>query len=382
MSPPVDREETAATVPQFVMGNVAAAEGALAVGCRFFAGYPITPSSEVMTTMARRLPEVGGAFLQMEDEIASVSAIIGASWAGAKAMTATSGPGFSLMMEGFGYGVFTETPMVVINVQRAGPCTGQATHIGSGDVLQVKFGSHGDILPIALSPWSVQEMYDQTIRAFNLAERYRVPVFLMADEGVGHLRESVRYHDRFEVVDRVRGEPGDQPFDTEADDGVPPMPVFGDGARLMITGSTHNGEGFRRIDHPEIHDRLVRRLAAKISHHADDIVQVERYDLEDAEIAILAYGFTARAAWAAVRRLRARGVKVGLLRLQTLWPFPEREVAEVGAQVKWMLFPELNLGQLVIPARSATSTEIVSLTQVNGKPITPTTLVQAVEARR
>jgi 2-oxoglutarate ferredoxin oxidoreductase subunit alpha len=364
------------------MGNVACAEGALAVGCRFFAGYPITPSSEVMTTMANRLPEQGGVFVQMEDEIASISAVLGAAWTGVKAMTATSGPGFSLMMEGFGYGMFTETPLVVVNIQRAGPCTGQATHIGSGDVLQVKYGSHGDVMPIALSPWSVQEMYDLTIRAFNLAEAYRVPVYLMSDEGVGHLRESVRYHQGFETVQRRRGGSGDEPFDTPEPDGVPLMPRFGDGAHLLVTGSTHDGRGFRRIDHPQVHDRLVRRLHAKIEGHADDIVRVERYHLEDAEVAVLAYGFTARAAWAAVRRLRERGVRAGMLRLQTLWPFPAKEVAEVGATVKRILFPELNLGQLALPARGATPTEVVSLTQVDGQAITPATIMERLEAIR
>ncbi|MFH2008227.1 MAG: transketolase C-terminal domain-containing protein [bacterium] len=280
------------------------------------------------------------------------------------------------------YGVFTETPLVVVNIQRSSTGTVHATHIGSGDVLQVRFGTHGDILPIALSPWSVQEMYDLTIRAFNLAERYRVPVFLMGDEGVGHLRESAVYHADFGVTDRRRGGPGDEPFDTVEPDGVPPMPRFGDGAKLLVTGSTHDGRGYRRIDHPDVHDRLVRRLHDKLAHRADDIVRVERYDLEDAEVAVIAYGFTARAAWAAVRRLRSRGVRVGLLRLQTLWPFPAQEIAELGSAVKRLLLPELNLGQLVLPARAATRTEVVSLTQVNGLAITPTTIMERLEAIR
>ena len=368
------------------MGNVASAEGALAVGCRFFAGYPITPSSEIMTTLANRLPEVGGTFIQMEDEIASIGAVVGASWAGAKAMTATSGPGFSLMMETLGYAAFTETPLVLVDVQRAGPCTGQATHIGSGDVLQVKFGSHGDVMPIALSPWSVQEMYDLTIRAFNLAERYRVPTFLMADEGVGHLRESALFHGDFEVVNRRRGGPGvepfDAPFEAPGEDGVPPMPIFGEGAKLLVTGSTHDGKGFRKIDHPVVHDRLVRRLTAKIVNAAEDIVRVERYHLEDADLGVIAYGFTARAAWAAVRRLRTRGVKVGLLRLQTLWPFPEAEVRALGWQVKRILFPELNLGQLALLAAAATPTEVVPMSQVNGTSFEPDVLMERLEALR
>jgi len=367
------------------MGNVAAAEGAIRAGCRFFAGYPITPSSEIMNTMAVRLPEVGGAFIQMEDEIASIGAVVGASWAGAKAMTATSGPGFSLMMETLGYAVFTETPLVVIDVQRAGPCTGQATHIGSGDVLQARYGSHGDILPIALSPWSVQEMYDLTIWAFNYSERYRVPCFLMADEGVGHLRENAFFHDDLPLWERPPGSPTDEPFDTPEPDGVPPMPVFGQGANLLITGSTHDGRGFRRIDHPDVHDRLVRRLTAKIANHGEDIIRVEEYFMEDAELAVMAYGFTARAALAAVRRLRDRGRRVGLLRLQTLWPFPTQRVAELGQRVRRILFPEMNLGQLSLVASAAMASapapaEVVPLTQVDGTAIMPSTIMDSLEA--
>jgi 2-oxoglutarate/2-oxoacid ferredoxin oxidoreductase subunit alpha len=322
---------------------------------------------------------VGGTFIQMEDEIASIGAIIGASWAGRKVMTATSGPGFSLMMEGFGYAVMTETPIVVVDVQRAGPCTGQATHIGQGDVMQVKFGTHGDIMPIALSPWSVQEMYDDTIQAFNLAERFRVPVFLMADEGVGHLRETASFHRRFTVTERVRGEPGCQPFGTEALDGVPPMPIFGDGANLLVTGSTHDAAGFRKNDHPAEQDRLVRRLTRKILDRRDEIVAVERIALDDAEVAIVAYGFMARSAWAAVRRLRGRGRRVGMLRLRTLWPFPEREIAELGRSVRRILMPELNLGQLVTVVRAGTPTEVVALNQVNGKAMEPSTIMARLE---
>jgi 2-oxoglutarate ferredoxin oxidoreductase subunit alpha len=370
---------SAATEPQMVMGNIASAEGALAVGCRFFAGYPITPSSEIMAHMATRLPELGGAFIQMEDEIASLSAVVGAAWAGAKPMTATSGPGFSLMMEFYGYGVMTETPLVIVDVQRAGPCTGQATHIGQGDVMQIRYGSHGDILPIALAPWSVQEMYDHTIRAFNLAERYRVPVVVAADEGVGHLREGAIFHRAFEVASRDRGQPGCLPFGTPEPDGIPPMPCFGDGANLLVTGSTHDAAGFRKNDHPKDHDVLVRRLTAKIASHRDDIVEVERIALDDAEIAILAYGFTARSGWAAVRRLRAAGRKVGMLRLKTLWPFPEAEIAALGKQVRRMVFPELNLGQLVTVARASTPTEIVAINQVNGHAMAPATIVRRVE---
>ena len=223
----------------YLSGNEAAAEGALAAGCRFYAGYPITPSSELMERMSVRMGEVGGVFIQMEDEIASISAVIGAAWAGAKAMTATSGPGFSLMQEAMGYAAFTETPCVVIDVQRAGPCTGQATRVGAGDIMQAHWGSHGDYQIVALSPWSVQEMYTLTVRAFNLSERYRVPAVVLAEEAVGHLRETIRVAGRIEVWDRKK-EKGGSPFGTEEEDLVPPMPAFGEGERLAVTGSTHD----------------------------------------------------------------------------------------------------------------------------------------------
>ena len=214
----------------------------MAAGCLFYAGYPITPSSEIMERMALRLRECGGVFIQMEDEIASISAMIGAAWAGAKAMTATSGPGFSLMQEAVGYASFTETPCVIVDVQRAGPCTGQATRVGSGDIMQAKWGSHGDYQAIALSPWSVQEMFDFTIRAFNLSERYRNPALVLADEATGHLRENIQVPRKIEVWDRKKTK-GAAPFGTDEEDGIPPMPAFGEGERLAITGSTHDPLG-------------------------------------------------------------------------------------------------------------------------------------------
>ncbi|MCJ7746164.1 MAG: 2-oxoacid:acceptor oxidoreductase subunit alpha, partial [Desulfobacterales bacterium] len=247
----------------YLSGNEAATEGAIAAGCRFYAGYPITPSSELMERISVRLRDVGGVFIQMEDEIASISAVIGASWAGAKAMTATSGPGFSLMQESIGYAAFTETPCVVIDVQRAGPCTGQATRVGSGDIMQAKWGSHGDYQVIALSPWSVQEMYDLTLRAFNLSERYRVPTMVMADEAVGHLRETINIPEKVEVWNRKKKR-GASPFGTEEEDGVPPMPAFGEGEKLSVTGSTHDAFGFRKTDDPKAHAALVERINQKI----------------------------------------------------------------------------------------------------------------------
>ncbi len=362
----------------YFSGNDAAAEGALAAGCRFYAGYPITPSSEMMERMAARLREVGGVFIQMEDEIASISAVIGASWAGAKAMTATSGPGFSLMQESIGYAAFTETPCVIIDVQRAGPCTGQATRVGSGDILQAKCGSHGDYQVIALSPWSVQEMYDFTLRAFNLSERYRVPAMVMADEAVGHLREDISVGGEVEVWDRKKKK-GAAPFGTEEEDGVPPMPCFGEGERLAVTGSTHDAYGYRKTDDPEAHERLVERINGKILRNREKIVETEGYFLEDAEMAIIAYGFTGRTALYVVKQLREKGWPIGLLRLKTLWPFPEEVVRQVGAKVKRWVVPEMNQGQVAGEVKKYCSCEVISFCQTNGEVIRPERLLEALK---
>jgi 2-oxoglutarate ferredoxin oxidoreductase subunit alpha len=359
----------------YLSGNEAAAEGAVAAGCRFYAGYPITPSSEIMERMALVLREAGGIFIQMEDEIASISAVIGASWAGAKAMTATSGPGFSLMQESIGYAAFTETPCVVIDVQRAGPCTGQATRVGSGDIMQAKWGSHGDYQVIALSPWSVQEMYDLTIRAFNLSERYRVPTMVMADEAVGHLRENLSTPEKVEIWHREKKK-GAPPFGAEEEDGVPPMPAFGEGERLLVTGSTHDAVGFRKTDDPEAHAKLVSRINGKILKNSDRIVETEDYFLGDSEIATLAYGFTARTSLYVVTRLREEGMKVGMLRLKTLWPFPEKAVKALGEKVKKVLVPEMNLGQVAGEARKWCSCGVIPLGQTNGEVLQPETIAE------
>lgn len=357
----------------YFSGNEASAEGAIVAGCRFYAGYPITPSSEIMERMAIRLREVGGVFIQMEDEIASISAVIGASWAGAKSMTATSGPGFSLMQESIGYAAFTETPCVIIDVQRAGPCTGQATRVGSGDIMQAKWGSHGDYQVIALSPWSVQEMYDLTLHAFNLSERYRVPVLVMADEAVGHLRENMSTSNKVEVWDRKKKE-GKAPFGTDEEDGVPPMPSFGEGERLAVTGSTHDAFGFRKTDDPEAHAKLVTRINEKILKNRSRIVEIEDYFLEDSEIATIAYGFTARTSLYVVNRLRKEGMKVGMLRLKTLWPFPDEAVTELGKKVKKVLVPEMNLGQVAGEVKKFCSFDVIPLNQTNGEVIRPETI--------
>lgn len=354
----------------YLSGNEASAEGAIVVGCRFYAGYPITPSSELMERMAFRMREVGGVFIQMEDEIASISAVIGASWAGAKAMTATSGPGFSLMQESIGYAAFTETPCVIVDVQRAGPCTGQATRVGSGDIMQAKWGSQGDYQVIALAPWSVQEMYELTIQAFNLSERYRVPAMVMADEAVGHLRENISVGAKVDVCNRKKHK-GGAPFGTEEKDGVPPMPSFGEGARLLVTGSTHDPSGFRKTDDPGAHAKLVERINEKILRNRSRIVETERYFLEDSEIAVIAYGFTARTSLYAVKRLRKERVKVGLLRLKTLWPFPEEAIVELNEKVKKVVVPEMNQGQIAGEVRKSYQGEMISLRQTNGEIIQP-----------
>lgn len=361
----------------YLSGNEAAAEGALAAGCRFYAGYPITPSSEMMERMSVRLEEVGGVFIQMEDEIGSIAAVIGAAWAGAKAMTATSGPGFSLMQEAIGYAAFTETPCVVVDVQRAGPCTGQATKVGSGDIMQAKWGSHGDYQVIALAPWSVQETYDVMIRAFNLSERFRVPVIVLSEEAVGHLRETVKIPALVEVWDRKK-QKGGAPFGTEEEDMVPPMPAFGEGERLAVTGSTHDPFGFRKTDDPKVHARLVQRINNKVLQKRHEISETESYFLDDAEVGLVAYGFTARTALYVVNGLRREGVKVGLLRIKSPWPFPDEAVREKLASVKKVMVPEMNLGQLAGEVRKYCPCDVVSLSQTNGEIISPETMLEAV----
>jgi len=360
----------------YLSGNEAAAEGALAAGCRFYAGYPITPSSELMERMALRLTEVGGVFIQMEDEIASISAVIGAAWAGAKAMTATSGPGFSLMQEAIGYAAFTETPCVIVDVQRAGPCTGQATRVGSGDIMQAKWGSHGDYQVIALSPWSVQEMYDLTLRAFNFSERYRVPVVILADEATAHLRETMQVQAEVEVWNRKKKK-GASPFGTGEEDAVPPMPVFGEGARLAVTGSTHDADGFRKTDDPEAHSILVERINRKILDNSRAIIEAESWSIEDSDVVMIAYGFTARTALYVSKRLRKEGRRVGCLRLKTLWPFPEEAIRWAAEKTKKFFVPEMNRGQVAGEIRKYASCEVVQYHQTNGEVIRPENLIEA-----
>jgi 2-oxoglutarate ferredoxin oxidoreductase subunit alpha len=330
----------------FFQGDEACAEGAIAAGCNYYAGYPITPASEIMEHICRRFAHLPGhVFIQMEDEIGSIASVIGASWAGARAMTATSGPGLSLMLENIGYAIITETPCVVVDVQRAGPSTGQATRPAQGDVMQARWGAHGDYEIIVISPWSVQETYEETIRAFNLADRFRVPVILLMDEGVGHLRENMTIPAETSIYPRVKAV-SQAPFG-EAE--VPPMPAFGDGARLLVTGSTHDAWGYRRTSSPQAQATLVERLVDKILNHQDDIERTYTYHCDEGELDVLliAFGFTARSALGAVRQARAAGVKAGLLRLTTLWPFAQGVVAAMGKRARLVMVPEMNRGQML-----------------------------------
>ncbi len=344
------RRPAVLTGEHFMLGDFACAEGALAAGCRFFAGYPITPSTEVAERMAERLPEVDGTYIQMEDEIASIAAIIGASWAGVKSMTATSGPGFSLMMENIGLAVMFETPIVIVNVQRAGPSTGLPTLVGQGDMMQVRWGSHGPYEIIALVPWSAQECFDLTVRAFNLAERFRVPVFVMTDAEVGHLTEKVVIPpaDQIPVVNRKRPKVPPEQFKTyepDPDDLVPPMPNAGEGYHVFAESLTHDERGYPVMT-AAAQEKLVERLIAKIKRFEHEILDWEERDVEGAEVVVLSYGISARIATRAIAQAREKGIKVGFFRLITAWPFPEQRVREISRHIKGFVVPEINYGQI------------------------------------
>ena len=331
----------------FIQGNEACAKGALKAGCRFFAGYPITPSTEVAETLSRELPKVGGSFVQMEDEIASAGAIIGGSWGGTKSMTATSGPGLSLMQENIGYAFITETPIVIVDVQRGSPSTGQPTMASQSDMMQARWGSHGDYEPIALSPSSVQEFFDFTIKAFNLAEQYRTPVFVMADEIIGHMREKIIIEDDVEIVARKMPEDKDNflPF-KNVENGTNPMPSFGQGFNIHVTGLTHDERGYPDTNDPETHHNLVQRLCDKVLNNRDKICSVQSKNCEDADLVIISYGAPFRSVSEACEKARAEGKKVGYIKLDTPWPFPEKQVKELTKNASDVLVVELNLGQM------------------------------------
>ena len=366
----------------FIDGDYAACEGALAAGCRFVAGYPITPSTEVVERFASRIPMVGGVFIQMEDEIASSIAIQGAVWGGKKVMSVTSGPGLSLMMEHIGYAAITETPSVWVDVQRGGPSTGLPTLPAQADMMQVKWGSHGDYEVIALSPNSPQECFDLIIKAFNLAEEYRCPVFFMMDEVVGHMTERVVIPpaDQIEIAPRkwTTKPPGEfRLYETTATDLVPEMIKAGDGYRVHVTGLTHDERGYPAMN-PQAQDALIRRLKDKIAKNSEKLVDVRMDGVEGADVVVLSYGITSRIVTAALEEARKRGVKVGHLRLVTCWPFPARLVREIASKAKAIVFPELNMGQMVLEAERAVAGKIpvISVPHAGGTVHDPDVIVE------
>jgi 2-oxoglutarate ferredoxin oxidoreductase subunit alpha len=377
-------KSTVLTGEHFLNGDAACAEGALAAGCRFFAGYPITPATEIAEHLSKRLPEVGGIYIQMEDEIAAMAAVLGASCAGAKSMTATSGPGFSLMMENLGLGIVMETPCVVVDVQRAGPSTGLPTQCGQGDMMQARWGSHGHYETIALAPASPQEFFFQTVTAFNLSETYRLPVLIMADEVVGHLSEKVVIPDpsRMELRSRPRPKGRKDRFRPyqPALNGVAPMAHAGEGYMVHLTGLTHDDRGYPAMN-AQAHSEMVSRITGKILNNLDKIIQVQRYRLDDADIALISYGISSRSSFAAVDEARERGIKAGLLRLVTVWPFPEDTVRELAKKVKCLITVELNLGQIHLEVQrcSGGMAPAFLVGHAGGAIITPAQIMEKIE---
>jgi len=364
---------------RFWSGNEACVEGALTAGCRFFAGYPITPANEISERLSERLPQVGGTFMQMEDELASIGAVMGASWAGRKAMTATSGPGFSLMQETIGWGFMTETPCVVVDVQRAGPGTGQATKSAQGDVMQARWGTHGDYAAVVLSPNSAQEMFELTMRAFNLSERYRTPVVLLADETIAHVREGVNLPPRasVEIVNRRHPSPGDTRF--FGSEGVAPMPAVGEGFNVAVTASTHDEIGMRFTQGAPVHRRMIEALNAKIYNHAQDIVETENHNIENCDVGIVSFGCTSRSVYEAAERAEAAGVRVGYVRLKMIWPFPEGAVSRLAESASMVIVPEMNLGQISVEVERVAGRRVTRLNKIGGgELITPENILELI----
>ncbi len=368
-----------------MQGNEACTEGAIAAGMRLYAGYPITPSTEIAELCSIRLPQEGGKFIQMEDEIASIACAIGGSVAGVKSMTATSGPGFSLKQENLGYAALAEIPLVVVDVQRMGPSTGMPTSPSQGDVMMARWGTHGDHPVIALSPSSVKETYELIIRAFNLSEKYRTPVLFMMDEIIGHLREGVTLPDpkKIKIIDRptvLHPDPKRLPYKLDPGQLVPAMAPFGHGQRYNITGLIHDESGFP-TNSPEEAEKLISRLMRKVSENYKDIVACETINLEDAETVIFCYGGTMRAALSAMEEARSHGLKVGIFRAITLWPFPERELRQVAKKIKRLLVVEHNYGQMVLEVERVVKNQcpVDFLGKYNGTVITPEEIVKKLE---
>lgn len=370
-----------------MQGNIAVAEGAIAAGCRFFAGYPITPSTEIAEHLARQLPANGGRFMQMEDEIAAMGAVIGASLGGAKSMTATSGPGFSLKQENIGYASLAEIPVVIVNVMRGGPSTGIPTLPSQGDVMQARWGTHGDHPIIVLTPAGVREAFDMTVQAFNFSERFRVPVIVLLDEIIGHVHEKVTLPDRaeLEIIDRKKPSVAPEeylPYENEASM-IPAMANFGEGYRYHVTGLVHDQTGFPTMDSGRI-EAMLNRLHGKLDHYADEIIQVEETETGDAEIGIVCYGSSARSARQAMRTAREEGIPAGILRIQTMWPFPTDRIRDFAGRVSHLVVPELNLGQIAHEVEHAACgrAEVIRVNRITGDPIPPEEIVQKIKECR
>lgn len=367
---------------KLLQGNEACVEGALYAGCRFYAGYPITPSTEIAEGMSVRLPKIGGKFIQMEDEIGGIAAAIGGSLAGLKALTATSGPGFSLKQEALGYACIAEVPLVVVNVMRGGPSTGYPTGPSQSDIMQAKWGTHGDHPVIAVTPAYVQEILDETVRAFNLAEKYRTPVIVLYDEIVGHMREPITIPAAGDLKVEDRAKPSCKPeeyFPYDDKFEVPPLAPFGQGYRFHVTGLNHKQDGFPTND-PKVISHNNLRIMNKIEKHKEDIWKNEETMLEDAEVAVFTVGSTARSARFAVNEARKLGIKAGLLRPLTIWPFPDKAVKAVSEKVKAIIVPELNLGQMVLEVeRCSKKAKVVGIHRVDGEPINPAQILEEIK---
>lgn len=368
---------------KFLQGNEACVEGALYAGCKFFAGYPITPSTEVAEGLSVRLPKVGGKFIQMEDEIGGIAAAIGGSLAGLKSMTATSGPGFSLKQECLGYACLAEIPLVIVNVMRGGPSTGYPTGPSQSDIMQAKWGTHGDHPAISVTPAYVQEILSETVRAFNLAERFRTPVIVLYDEIVGHMREPITIPapGDLEIIDRARPDckPEDYfPYDEKYE--IAPLAPFGTGYRYHVTGLNHKKDGFPTNDSKQIGANN-ERIMSKIENHKEEIWKNDELMLDDAEVAVFTIGSTARSARFAVLEARKAGIKAGLIRPLTIWPFPDKAVRELAKRVKAIIVPELNLGQMILEVErvSGAACEVVGINRVDGEPITPMQILDAIK---
>ncbi|MCR4441479.1 MAG: 2-oxoacid:acceptor oxidoreductase subunit alpha [Peptococcaceae bacterium] len=369
---------------RFMQGNEAVVEAGITAGVRFFAGYPITPASEIAELMSIRMPQVGGTYVQMEDELASMAAVIGASMGSVKAMTATSGPGFSLMQENLGYASMVEIPCVIVNVMRVGPASGMPTHPSQGDVMQSRWGTHGDHPVVVLSPSNVKEAFDLTIEAVNISEMVRVPVVLLSDAIVGHIRERVELPDPASVklIERKRTSlpPSEyKPF-AAGDDCAPEFADRGNGYRYHMCSNVHNEWGFPADSGHEIADRLMRRLHKKIEVFQDRVTYYKTFEVEDAEYMVVAYGCVARSAKDAVKALRSEGIKAGLLQLQTIWPFPAGIVRKFCAGAKKIIVPEMNMGQLINEVRLASGRDAAGVNRADGIAVSPKQIIEKVKA--